>query len=43
MMNNIIKGYQLGQESKSLIAVALEEYWDKPLCELRAHLGLPSV
>ena len=43
MMNNIIKGYQLGQESKSLIAVALEEYWGEPLSQLRVHLGLPSA
>ena len=42
MMNNIIKGYQLGQDSTSLISVALEEHWDEPLGDLRIRLGLPA-
>jgi ubiquinone biosynthesis protein Coq4 len=41
MMNNIVKGYQFGQEAYSLIAIALEEYWEAPLCALRLKWGIP--
>ena len=40
MMNNIIRGYQLGQSAKSLIAYPLEEYWEMPLASLRDKLGI---
>ena len=40
VMDAITEGWALGRRAEPLIAVHWEEYWERPLCELRREYGL---
>lgn len=37
---NIRKGQELGKNAKFLLGIRFEEYWERPLSEVKAELGL---
>ena len=39
---NVRKGQELGKKAKFLLGVRFEEYWERPLSEVRAELGLTT-
>ncbi len=39
---NVRKGRELGKKAKFLLGVRFEEYWERPLSEVKAELGLPT-
>ena len=40
MMQNIARGYQLGMQARSFLAVAWEDHWETPLQQLRQQVGV---
>ncbi|HEY9667710.1 MAG TPA: Coq4 family protein [Coleofasciculaceae cyanobacterium] len=39
---NVRKGRELGKQAKFLLGVRFEEYWERPLSEVKAELGLKT-
>ncbi len=39
---NVREGQELGKKAKFLLGVRFEEYWERPLSEVRAELGLTT-
>lgn len=42
ILHALRRGWRLGRTSKNLMATKLEEWWELPLTEVRARLGLPE-
>lgn len=42
IFTNVRKGQELGKKAKFLLGVRFEEYWDRPLNEVKAELGLTT-
>lgn len=39
---NLRKGQELGKKTKFLLGIRFEEYWERPLSQVRAELGLAT-
>jgi ubiquinone biosynthesis protein Coq4 len=39
---NLRKGQELGKKAKFLLGIRFEEYWERPLSEVKAELGLTT-
>jgi ubiquinone biosynthesis protein Coq4 len=39
---NVRKGQELGEKAKFLLGIRFEEYWKRPLSEVKAELGLTT-
>jgi ubiquinone biosynthesis protein Coq4 len=39
---NLRKGRELGKKANFLLGIRFEEYWERPLSEVKAELGLPT-
>jgi ubiquinone biosynthesis protein Coq4 len=42
IFTNVRKGKELGRKAKFWLGVSFEEYWDRPLNELKAEFGLTT-
>ena len=43
LLDRIAVGYRMGSQAKPLLAQKWEEYWDKPLSDWRAELGVEPM